>query len=75
MKFGKRDILYVVLIAFGSVLGVIFGRKYLTGYIAVAIGFILIFAGAYINHEWASPLLYGIGAVVIADPLADMIHF
>ncbi len=74
MKFGAKDIIYVVLIAVGSVLAEIFGKKYVSGYIAIAVGLVLVFAGAYVNHEYITPLLYGLGAVMMAEPLAELIH-
>jgi hypothetical protein len=74
LRFSAKDIVYVVLIAIGSVLAEVFGKKYMSGYIAIAVGFVMIFAGAYLNHEYITPILYGVGAVMVAEPLAALIH-
>lgn len=74
MRFSSRDIIYVVLIAVGSVLAQVFGKKFVSGYVAIAVGMVMIFLGAYMNQEYITPLLYGLGAVMVAEPLAEFIH-
>ncbi|MCW1310125.1 MAG: hypothetical protein QXP04_05475 [Candidatus Nanoarchaeia archaeon] len=67
----KRSAVEAIMIAIGGIIAYMLkGRIPISGYIEAIIGLIIVFAGAYIDHEYAGPLVEGFGIVLTVDGLS-----
>ncbi|MEM3845939.1 MAG: hypothetical protein QXU98_09580 [Candidatus Parvarchaeota archaeon] len=67
----KKSAVEAIMIAIGGIIAYMLkGKIPVSGYIEAIIGLIIVFAGAYIDHEYAGPLVEGFGIVLTVDGLS-----
>ncbi|MEM0143020.1 MAG: hypothetical protein QXL94_03600 [Candidatus Parvarchaeum sp.] len=67
----KKSAVEAIMIAIGGAIAFMLkGRIPVNGYIEAILGLIILFAGAYIDHEYIKPFIEGIGIVLTVDGLS-----
>ncbi|MEM4067798.1 MAG: hypothetical protein QXV17_13160 [Candidatus Micrarchaeaceae archaeon] len=67
----KKSAIEAIMIAIGGIIAYMLkGRIPISGYIEAIIGLIIVFAGAYIDHEYVDPFIEGFGIVLTVDGLS-----
>ncbi|MEM3845641.1 MAG: hypothetical protein QXU98_08070 [Candidatus Parvarchaeota archaeon] len=67
----KKSAIEAIMIAIGGAIAFMLkGRIPISGHIEAIIGLIIVFAGAYVDHEYAGPFIEGFGIVLTVDGLS-----
>lgn len=67
----KKDVIEGAILVIGGALAFMLkGKIPVSGYVEAAVGFAIVFVGAFIDHEMAGPLIEGFGLVLAVDGLS-----